>query len=365
MNDLGWERTVKYAHEYETKLRAAHIGCGGHSFRNILPAYQYAPIDLAAVCDLDGDKAAAFARQFGAGAAYTDYARMLAEVRPQAVFIVTNYEPDGRPQSVDLALAALAAGCHVWMEKPPASSVAQIEALQAAARKHDRQVLVGFKKMFFPGVEKVKEIIGRADEFGPVSSLYVRYPQGIPPFAQRGDGYTMRNFLDHLVHPASILRYLMGDLASLCYYEERTAGATVGILQFQSGAVGTLHLAAGISGFSPLERLEVIGTGANVVLDNGVKLTYYRKGSRGQYGRAMAFTGGDETAPLYWEPEFSLGTLWNKNLFMLGYAQEIIYFCEAVLAGRPVEKANLDDALAIMRLYEAYRFNPPGVQVRF
>lgn len=365
MDDPGWSRTVKHAYEYETRLTVAHIGCGGHSFRNILPAYQYAPLDLAAVCDLDGNKAAAFARQFGARASYTDYARMLAELRPQAVSIVTNYDRDGRPQSVDLALAALAAGCHVWLEKPPAASVAEVEELQAAAREHGRQVMVGFKKMFFPGVEKVREIIGRAGEFGPVSSIYVRYPLGIPPFEQRADGLAMRNFLDHLVHPASILRYLMGDPASLCYYEEGTAGASVGILKFRSGAVGTLHLAAGISGFSPLERLEVIGAGANVVLDNGVKLTYYRKGSRGQYGRGMAFTGGDETAPLYWEPEFSLGALWNKNLFMLGYAQEIIHFAEAVLADRPIGKANLDDALAIMRLYEAYRQNPPGVEVFF
>ena len=60
-----------------------------------------------------------------------------------------------------------------------------------------------------------------------------------------------------------------------------------------------------------------------------------------------------------WEPEFSLGQLYNKNLFTLGYAPEVIYFCECVLAGTRPAYANLDDTLAMMRWYEAYR-QPPG-----
>jgi hypothetical protein len=45
-------------------------------------------------------------------------------------------------------------------------------------------------------------------------------------------------------------------------------------MKFLSGAVGTIHMTAGISGSGPLERLEVIGEGANVVVENGVKVTY-------------------------------------------------------------------------------------------
>jgi len=34
-----------------------------------------------------------------------------------------------------------------------------------------------------------------------------------------------------------------------------------------------------------------------------------------------------------WEPEFSLGQLYNKDLFLLGYTQEIDEFARSILAG--------------------------------
>ncbi len=358
------DRSVKYNNEYERKLRIAHIGCGGHSFRNIFPTYQYAPVDLVAVCDLNKEKADYCARQFGAKASYTDYRKMIEEQRPDAVFVITNYDSDGTPHATRIAIESLKMGCHVWMEKPPASSVAQIEEMMEAAKAGGKKVLIGFKKMFFPGVEKIKEIIERKEEFGNITSIYVRYPQNIPPFDKR-DGASMVPFLDHIVHPGSIIRYLMGDIESLCYYEERIKGSTMGLLKFKNGAIGTLHLCGPISGNSPLEMLEVVGEGANVVLNNNIKLTYYRRGSRGYYGRGINFTCKDENAPLYWEPEFSLGCLWNNNLFMLGYAQEVIYFCECILDDKPIEKANLEDAHALMRLFEAYKYNPPGTIINF
>ena len=105
----------------------------------------------------------------------------------------------------------------------------------------------------------------------------------------------------------------------------------------------------------------MVGKGANVVVENGVKLTYYRRGTRGPggYGRAASYIGADEGAPIVWEPEFSLGQLYNKNLFLLGYAPEVSYFCQCVLEGTRPAYANLDDTAAMMRWYEAYR-RPAG-----
>src|SRR5579885_1151624 len=89
---------VRYNHEYERRLRVCFVGAGGHSFRNVYPAFRYAPVDLVAVCDLDEARARAYARQFGAERAYGDVEAMLAAERPEAVFVVTSYEPDGSIQ---------------------------------------------------------------------------------------------------------------------------------------------------------------------------------------------------------------------------------------------------------------------------
>src|SRR5438094_634840 len=131
---------IRYNYEYERRLRVAYLGCGGHSFRNVLPCFQYAPADLVAVCDLQEARAAAFARQFGARRSYTDYVAMLAEERPEAVFIVTGYDRGGRPTYPQLAEQALRAGTHVWIEKPPAASAAEIRALMEVERETGRFV---------------------------------------------------------------------------------------------------------------------------------------------------------------------------------------------------------------------------------
>lgn len=69
----------------EKEIRAGFIGCGSHSIRNIYPTFHYAPVDLQAVCDLDINKAKAFAKKFGAKNAYSDYHQMLKEEDLDAV----------------------------------------------------------------------------------------------------------------------------------------------------------------------------------------------------------------------------------------------------------------------------------------
>ena len=48
------------------EVRAGFIGCGSHACRNLLPTIAFAPVELAATCDLDADLAGRAARKFGA-----------------------------------------------------------------------------------------------------------------------------------------------------------------------------------------------------------------------------------------------------------------------------------------------------------
>jgi predicted dehydrogenase len=222
------------------------------------------------------------------------------------------------------------------------------------SRETGKFVAVGLKKMFFPANVKAKSLITQP-EFGSITSITARYPQALPPYADRRDAHKMIGFLDHIVHPYSVLKYLAGSVQSI--YVERSAanGASVTAIRFASGAVGSLHLSAGQGNLSPLERTEIIGENANVVVENNLRVTYYRgKSSGAGYGQEADFYHDNPAPPLFWEPEFSLGQLYNKGIFLLGYAQEVLYFCDCVLENTPPERANLDDALEIMRIYEAY-----------
>jgi len=340
----------------DERIRAGFIGCGSHSFRNIYPTFQFAGVNLIATCDLNPDKAAAYAQLFGAERSYTDYREMLEKERLDAVFIVTNYDTDATPRFMRLAQQCMKAGVHVWTEKPPSASVREVEETIEVSQATGKFVLVGFKKCFFPAIEKAWQIT-RKPEFGEISTVYARYPQYIPSDEEKRDRScgAVVSFLDHLVHPMSILNYIAGKVHTL-YHERSPNGGGFATLRFTSGATGVIHFVHGVSGTSPLERLEVVGHGANVVVDNGIKLTYYRPGGRGPggYGVAANYIGPDEGAPIYWEPEFSLGQLYNKGLFLLGYYGEIKHFADCVRTNTPPTKCGLDDALEITKVYEAF-----------
>ena len=145
---------------------------------------------------------------------------------------------------------------------------------------------------------------------------------------------------------------LIGPLATLSVESAPSGGGGVALARFRAGTVGTFHFSAGQSAMSPLERTEVIGEGANVVVENAMRLTYYRKASIGPYGRMASYLVDEQTAPLLWEPEMSLGQLYNSNNFIQGYAPSMRAFAEAALGGAPLRRGTLEDAVEILKVYE-------------
>lgn len=352
----------------EPVVRLGFIGCGSHSFRNIYPALQFAPVQLEAVCDLSLDKARAFASKFGATRAYSDHHAMLADGGLDAVLIVTNYDEQGRPRFPKLAADCLQAGCHVWMEKPPAASCEEIEMLQAAVAATQRKVMVGFKKMFMPANEKARELMDQPD-FGQTQLATIQYPLHVPTGAQfeqylrgREPVPQTRGFLDHLCHPASLMVYLLGMPRTL-HHERSASGAGAATFTFSSGAVCVLNMTGGAPTNGGMERTMVIGDrGRRIVVENNTRVHYHKDppNAPGEgYGSTPSFfRGAPEQTAAVWEPEFSLGQLYNKGLFLLGYWGEINEFARCILEDRPPRKGTLEHAWQVTRLFEAFAAGP-------
>ncbi len=349
------------------KLRIGLIGCGSHAFRNVHPTLQFLPVEVVGACDLDGDKAALFARQFGAADSFTDHRRLL-ECDVDAVLIVTNYDERGRPRYPALAADALRAGKHVWMEKPPAATVAELDALQEHAG--DRVVRVGFKKMFAPANVKARSLMD-ADDFGRPMLATLQYPTFIPAvedFGRYAAGNYLNSvvgFLDHLCHPVSLLVSLFGRPATLVY-QRSASGAGSAVFTFVSGLIATLQLTHGAPANGGMERTHIVSDrGRAITVENNTHVTYGRDPPTpaGQgYGTTPSyFTGEPGEVSSVWTPEFSLGQLYNKALFLLGYYGELDAFVSAC-AGRPASpRGTLADARVITGIFEAFAEGPGRV----
>ena len=345
----------------EPVARVGFIGCGSHSFRNLYPCLQFCPTELVATCDLDADRARAFARQFGALRAYTDHRQMLQKEELDGVLICTGYDKAGRPTYPQLAIDCMEAGCHVWIEKPPAHSCAEIERMQQASARTGKHVMVGLKKMFFPANEKAAELM-RAPEFGRVSYVSIQYPQYLPTVEEfaaygRGERGSAVGFLDHLCHPAAVMVFLLGMPRTLCY-ERSDAGAGVAVFRFDSGAVAALQLTHGASHEGGMERTMIVSAGRHIVVDNNIRVSYHRgpETPKGQgYGSTPShFTGPADATTASWEPEFSLGQLYNKGIFLLGYWGEISEFARSIIEQRPPAKGTLEQAWQVTRIFEGF-----------
>jgi predicted dehydrogenase len=325
-------------------------------------------VDLVATCDIDLPRAQAFARQFGAQRAYADHREMIASDEIDAVFIVTNYDDRGRPRYPQLAIDCLKAGKHVWIEKPPAASTAEIDAIAAAAKAAGRNVLCGLKKMFSPANEKAKSLMAESD-FGQLTVATLQYPTPVPTveeFARYRDGEKLTNvigFLDHLCHPTSAMVALMG-MPSTLFYQRGIGGASLVTFTFPSGAIANLALPQWSPGSGGYELTQLYSDKARrIVVENNLRVSYFRDAPDGQgYGRTIDFYHAPvAAASAVWEPEFSLGQMYNKGLFIHGYYNEVNEFARSILDNRPPAKGTLEHARQVTRIFEAFAEGPGKV----
>jgi predicted dehydrogenase len=334
-------------------VRIAFIGCGSHSFRNIFPTFKFLPVELVAVCDLNKEKAKLYSRQFGGEKVYTDYKEMIEREELDAIFVVVGYSPEGNPKYLPIIKYILEKGIPVWFEKPPTKNAVEVEELQKSEQKGKSFAQVGFKKMFMPTVTKVKEIIN-SEEFGNITSYTLRYPVDLPKDIRDIKSSSGRRFLDDFVHVSSTVIGLLGCPDELSYRRTNKGSSIVTLLHEKKGFVGSIHLCPGASEMCPLETLEIVGENANIILYNNIEIKYYPPTKRIPYGTTPSFIPKNKNGASYFMPEFSLGQIYNKGLFLLGYYHEVKAFIDNVSQKTMPSIGGLKDTLKVMQLYDAF-----------
>jgi predicted dehydrogenase len=168
------------------------VGCGVFG-RHHARLYKELPqAALAGVYDTDPARAAALAREHG-----VPVLASLAEVKAaaQAVSIAA-------PTTAHAALACelMAAGCDVLVEKPIAPSLADADAMLAAAERHGRILMVGHLERFNPAVRLLRPRITRP-MFFEVHRLSVFTPRSLD----------VDVLLDLMIHDLDLVLSFVGD----------------------------------------------------------------------------------------------------------------------------------------------------------
>jgi myo-inositol 2-dehydrogenase/D-chiro-inositol 1-dehydrogenase len=317
------------------------VGCGNHATTAILPSLRHAPVRLIAVCDLDRERADGARAQFGAESAYESAEDLLARTDLDAVLVVG--PPD---MHVAIGMLALESGRHVFIEKPPANTLADALRLQRASQAAGKQLMVGFMKRFTSAHRLVKQIIAD-EEFGSITSMHMTYAHW--PVAGLRFHLT-----DMSIHAIDTMRWLVGDPTAMTMYKRSIRDNHVLALtaEFASGAMAHLDLSAFQPGVQ--ERLSVVGEQTVVRVENLTRLEYVRQapGAPDEECNTRLVSS--------WTPEFAIPFSEYDSLVIQGYATEMIAFADAVREGRQVSPS-IDDGVAAMRLIEAIIAAPEGL----
>ena len=253
-------------------MKGAIIGCGRISYKHVEAFQKNASlVELVAVCDIDQKKAVE--KSGGTAKVYTDYKKLLAEVKPEFVTIAT-----WSGNHAQIAVDCLKAGAHVLVEKPMALSTNDADAMINTAKECNKKIAVCFQNRFNTPVQKTYEALKKG-RFGKIlhGAVQVRWNRNEAYYKEadwRGtwemDGGTLMN---QCTHGIDLLQWLMGEdvvrvhgvtRKFLRNIEAEDFGSA--ILEFKSGAIGIVEGSADVYPKNLSESLSLFGEKGTVVI---------------------------------------------------------------------------------------------------
>jgi predicted dehydrogenase len=159
-------------------VRVAILGCGRIADLQCLGYLDHPRAELHAVCDRDEARARERASAWGAPKVYTDLDALLADPEVDAVEILTPHH-----LHAEHAVAALEAGKHVSLQKPPTRTLEELDRVTQAAERAGRVLRVFENFMHYPPHRKAQELV-EAGAIGTPLSVRVKTAAG-----RFGDGW--------------------------------------------------------------------------------------------------------------------------------------------------------------------------------
>ncbi|MGA2073575.1 MAG: Gfo/Idh/MocA family oxidoreductase [Terriglobia bacterium] len=228
------------------RIRFGVVGLGrwGRVHADIYSSHPHS--ELAAVCDLDQQRAGEFAARYGLRKVYSDYNKMMRDPEIDAVAVVT---PDFAHCGPIVAAARM--GKHVLVEKPLATTLKDLEEISEAVGKAGISFMVDFHCRWYPPIVIARQSIDKG-ELGAIISAYLRLndtifvPTRMLPWAGKS---SILWFLGS--HAVDALRYMLSDEVERVYALSRSEVLTKrglnvpdiyqAILEFSKGTIASLE----------------------------------------------------------------------------------------------------------------------------
>jgi UDP-N-acetylglucosamine 3-dehydrogenase len=262
------------------QIRCGVIGLGWFGEHHVDALQQLPLVDVQAVCTRTETRLKEIKDKYRVPRAYTDYRALLADKDIDMVTIVTHIKEHLQP-----TLDALAAGKHVFLEKPMADNIEDCDRIIAAAAKAGTCFMVGHICRFDTVYALAKEEIA-AGNLGTIISMHARrnLAKWITPShlkkisALFGDG----------VHDLDLMLWYSGAKPKTVYAQSLNTRPELpnddlgwAMFRLDSGAIAVIENIWCLPENAPYAidaRMEIVGTKGAIYIDNsGVGYTVLKK----------------------------------------------------------------------------------------
>jgi predicted dehydrogenase len=279
-------------------IRVGVVGYGYWGPNLVRNFSDVAGCEVAAVADLNAERRALATRRHPSVSAVADPMAMIRDPKIDAIIIATPVS-----SHYQLAMEALAAGKHVWVEKPLTLNSAQAERLVEQADRVGRRLLVDHTFAYTPAVRKMRELVD-SDDLGQIYYYdSVRVNLGLFQ-------HDVNVIWDLAVHDLSIMDYVLGEkpiavsatgMAHVPGQPENIAYLT---LFYPSSLIAHVH----VNWLAPVKvRRTLVGGSRKMIvyddLEPSEKIKVYDKGltmrdnPESVYQRLAGYRSGDMWAP--------------------------------------------------------------------
>ncbi|HUT34746.1 MAG TPA: Gfo/Idh/MocA family oxidoreductase [Planctomycetota bacterium] len=218
-------------------IKVAFIGSGGIAGYHLSHLVKIQDVQLVGFCDVQADRAKAKARQHKAKA-YSDHRRMLDATKPDAVYVCTPPFAHGQ-----FELDVVARGCHLFVEKPIATTMDTAIGVRDAVEKAGVVSAVGYQDRYQDIIAKLKALLRKRK----VATAMGYWMGGMPGVAWwRVKAQSGGQHAEQTTHIFDMVRYLFGEARTVFAAASRGLMADVPNYDVEDLSAATLVLQSGL-----------------------------------------------------------------------------------------------------------------------
>lgn len=251
------------------------VGAGNFTSAMILPSLKKVGANVKYIASSGGLSGTTLAKKYSISISTTDYKEIIEDKNVDLVLITTRHN-----SHAGMVKEVLAAGKHVFVEKPLALSKDQLDEIIDVFNSQSKTINVGFNRRFAPLAKKLKKLLGKGNT--PMNIVATMNAGFIPSNSwvqdmEVGGG----RIIGEACHFIDLCTYLASSkVVSVCMNamglnpSENTDNASI-LLKYENGTNAVINYFANGSKAYSKERIEVFSEERVLILDNWRKLYGY------------------------------------------------------------------------------------------